>query len=55
MPNYEFRCRECRKRFTERLTFEKYDRRKNLKCPKCGSTKVERVIRPAFVKTAKKS
>ena len=55
MPDYEFRCAECRKRFTLTQTFEEHDRAKRVKCPKCGSPKVERVIGEVFAKTAKKS
>ncbi|MBC8875691.1 MAG: zinc ribbon domain-containing protein [Planctomycetes bacterium] len=55
MPDYDFKCAECRKRFTETQTFEEHDRRKRVKCPKCGSQKVERVIGAIFAKTSKKS
>ena len=55
MPNYEFRCTECRKKFTEKQSFEEHDRRKRVKCPKCGSRKVQQLISPTFVKTSKKS
>ena len=54
MPDYDFKCTECRKRFTETQTFEEHDR-KRVKCPKCGSQKVERVIGAVFAKTSKKS
>ena len=54
MPDYDFRCTECRKRFTETQTFEEHDH-KRVKCPKCGSQKVERVIGAVFAKTSKKS
>jgi putative FmdB family regulatory protein len=54
MPDYDYRCTECRKRFTETQTFEQYDRRR-VKCPKCGSQKIERVIGAVFAKTSKKS
>jgi len=54
MPSYDFKCMACRKRFTETQTFEEHDR-KRVKCPKCGSGKVERVIGAIFAKTSKKS
>ena len=55
MPNYDYRCADCRKKFTEKQTFEEHDRRNRVKCPKCGSMKVERVITAVFAKTSKKS
>ena len=55
MPDYDYKCTECRKRFTETQTFEEHDRGKRVKCPKCGSEKVERVIGTVFAKTSKKS
>jgi len=55
MPSYDFKCTECRKRFAETQTFEEHDRGKRVKCPKCGSQKVERVIGAIFAKTSKKS
>lgn len=55
MPDYEYKCDECRKRFTKKHTFEEYDRSTRVKCPKCGSQRVERVIGAVFAKTSKKS
>jgi len=55
MPYYDFRCEGCGKKFTEKQSFEDFDRGKRIKCPKCGSTKVRQEIRPVFAKTTKKS
>jgi putative FmdB family regulatory protein len=55
MPDYDFKCTECRKTFTVTQTFEEHDRDKRIKCPKCGSRKVDRVIGSVFAKTSKKS
>jgi putative FmdB family regulatory protein len=46
MPTYEFFCRKCEKPFERTLSFAEYDRemKKNMKCPNCGSAKVERQI-----------
>jgi putative FmdB family regulatory protein len=56
MPHYDFQCAECNKRFTERQTFEEHDRRKRVKCPKCGSRKTRRqVTHSVFAQTSKKS
>ena len=55
MPDYDFKCAACRKTFTQSQTFEEHDQHKPVKCPKCGSEKVERVIGEVFAKTSKKS
>jgi putative FmdB family regulatory protein len=43
MPNYEYRCLDCRKRFEIFMTFAEYGQ-KVVQCPKCQSNKVERRI-----------
>lgn len=43
MPNYEFRCLNCRKRFEAFFTFAEYGTRPVL-CPHCGSDQVQRKI-----------
>jgi putative FmdB family regulatory protein len=55
MPTYEYKCTECRKRFTVQESFEEHDRHQRVKCPKCGSQKVERILGAVFAKTSKKS
>jgi putative FmdB family regulatory protein len=55
MPIYEYECRQCKKTFTEKHTFQEHDQHKKVKCPKCGSTRVQQVISPTFAKTSKKS
>ena len=55
MPYYDFKCTECRRKFSEKFTFEEHDQHKPVKCPKCGSKKVERVLGEVFAKTSKKS
>jgi len=55
MPEYDYRCEGCGKRFATRQTFAEHDRTKRIKCPKCGSQKVTRVIGTVFAKTSKKS
>jgi putative FmdB family regulatory protein len=55
MPYYDFECTQCRKTFTEKQTFAEHDRHRRIKCPKCGSTKVKRLLSAAFAKTSKKS
>jgi putative FmdB family regulatory protein len=56
MPQYDFACSKCRKKFTLILTMSEYDKQKSaLKCPKCGSKKVERRWASFFAVTSKKS
>lgn len=54
MPTYEFECSQCKKTFTEKMSFEEHGKKK-VKCPKCGSSKVTQVLSAVFVKTSKKS
>jgi putative FmdB family regulatory protein len=55
MPEYDFECAGCGKKFTKQQTYEEHDRHKRLKCPKCGSQRTRRVIGSVFAKTSKKS
>lgn len=43
MPIYEFRCLECSNVF-ELLELTKGINKKGMKCPKCNSTEVERLL-----------
>lgn len=43
MPNYEFRCVACRRRFDVFLTYTDYGQ-KPVQCPHCHSTDVQRRI-----------
>jgi len=40
MPNYDYRCTECRKKFTVQESFEEHERHTRVKCPKCGNENV---------------
>jgi putative FmdB family regulatory protein len=54
MPVYDFRCDLCRKKFSLTMGIADYDKKK-IKCPKCRSKKVTRVLQPFFAVTSKKS
>lgn len=54
MPNYEYKCVSCNKKFTLILTVKEYEKRK-VKCIKCNSTKVKPMIGTFYAKTSKKS
>ena len=54
MATYDFKCRECGKKFT--LTMGIKERgSKRLKCPKCGAGKPEPMFSTFFCKTSRKS
>jgi putative FmdB family regulatory protein len=54
MPLYEYFCRKCHKKFGEVLTIKEHDT-KQIRCPKCKGTDVDKVIEPFFAKTASKT
>jgi putative FmdB family regulatory protein len=43
MPIYEFRCLKCGNVF-ELLKLKKQDESLNMKCPKCKSSEIERIL-----------
>jgi putative FmdB family regulatory protein len=43
MPNYQYRCLNCKRRFEVYLTYSQYGQ-KPVSCPNCGSEHVERRI-----------
>ena len=51
MPQYEYLCSPCGKKFTAILTIAEHDQGK-VKCPKCGSTKVEQQWAAFFATTS---
>ena len=54
MPTYDYRCGNCRKRFTVTMGIKEHDQ-KVVKCPKCKSRKVSQQLGSFFAKTSKKS
>jgi putative FmdB family regulatory protein len=54
MPEYDYKCTACRKKFSVTLSFQDHERRK-VKCPKCGGRRVEQQIVAFLAKTSKKS
>jgi putative FmdB family regulatory protein len=55
MPIYDYKCSKCKKNFSVQMTVEKYNKNPKATCPKCKSTKVERVFSGVSVITSKKS
>lgn len=43
MPNYEYRCLNCKRRFTVFMSYQEYGQ-KGVHCPHCQSEQVERRI-----------
>jgi putative FmdB family regulatory protein len=54
MPLYEYVCRKCHHKFGEVLTLKEHDTKK-IRCPKCHSENLQKVIEPFFAKTASKT
>lgn len=54
MPNYEYRCPKCNKKFTVILSIKEHDAGK-AKCPKCGEKKIEQLLSHFMTKTSRKS
>jgi putative FmdB family regulatory protein len=54
MPNYEYRCPSCKKKFTLILSMREHEAKKG-KCPKCGGKKVEQLISQFMARTSRKS
>jgi putative FmdB family regulatory protein len=43
MPNYEYGCKACKKKFSTYMSYEEYGK-KPVNCPYCGSDHVQRRI-----------
>lgn len=54
MPSYDYRCTECNRKFSLTMTVTEYEKKK-VKCPKCGSKKVEQRLASFYAVTSKKS
>lgn len=52
MPTYEYRCKNCNKKFILKLSLEE---KKKAKCPKCKSRKLSQLISGFTAQTSKKS
>jgi putative FmdB family regulatory protein len=54
VPHYEYLCSACSKKFSIVLTLADHEKGK-VKCPKCGSTKIEQQWAAFYATTSKKS
>ena len=53
MPHYEYHCEACKHDFDLFLTLHEHDEK--IKCPKCGSKKVQQLASAVTVMTSRKS
>jgi putative FmdB family regulatory protein len=54
MPQYDYRCKDCGKKFTKIMGIKEHDTAK-VKCPKCDSLEVTQLISSFVPITSKKS
>ncbi len=54
MPNYEYQCGACGKKFSLFMSYAEYDRAE-VRCPACVSADVRRIIRPVRVAVGDKN
>ena len=54
MPQYDYVCTKCKKKFSMTLGINEKEH-KRVKCPKCNSVKVEQKFTSFFAKTSRKS
>ena len=54
MPMYDYHCRSCGAEFARKEKIAEHGAHE-VRCPTCGSREVERVIAPAYPRTARKS
>ena len=55
MPTYDYHCEQCGRDFSVQMTIEEHSRKKERKCPKCGSRKIKQKFGRFFAKTTRKS
>lgn len=54
MPSYDYQCSACGHEFVRSESVREHERAR-VKCPECGSTRVERVFSAFYAKTGRKS
>jgi len=54
MPQYQYLCQACKKKFSLILTIAEHEKAE-VKCPRCGSPKVEQQWAAFYAATSKKS
>ena len=54
MPDYDYKCEKCRKKFSVTMSIAQHGTRR-VKCPKCKSVRVAQVVTSFYAQTSKKS
>jgi putative FmdB family regulatory protein len=54
MPTYEYRCDECKHKFSLIMSISEHDKKK-VSCPKCRKKKVKQQISTFQTQTSRKS
>lgn len=54
MPEYDYQCESCGKKFAVYLSISELNTMPTVKCPDCQSDKVRKLITGFFAKTSKK-
>lgn len=54
MPTYAYHCRKCGKQYTLIMRISEHERKK-VRCHKCGSNQVGKLVQAFNVTTSKKS
>jgi len=54
MPVYDYHCKDCHKTFEQTLTLHEHDSNQ-IRCPRCGSKKIEQNAAAFYAVTSKKS
>jgi putative FmdB family regulatory protein len=54
MPSYAYRCKKCGKPFTLTMPIREHEK-KRVRCLKCGSNQVAKLVQSFNVTTSKKS
>lgn len=54
MPEYEYSCSSCGKKFTVAMSISEHDKRQ-VRCPECQSQELEQLPPHVYTKTSKKS
>ena len=54
MPTYDYKCNECDREFSRLESMERHEKGR-VRCPKCKSDQVSRLLRSFYAKTVRKS
>ena len=55
MPTYEYRCKDCGRKFTKVMSLGDHERHPRPPCPKCESRSVEQLVSGFQAVTGKKT